>query len=52
MVALNELICKAEIESQMQRSNIWAPKRGVGGGMYWEIGIDVYTIATMSKIDK
>jgi len=28
------------------------PKAGGGGGMNWEIGIDIYTIDTMSKIGK
>ena len=28
------------------------PKGGGGGGMNWEIGIDIYTIDTMSKIGK
>ena len=44
----DELVCKAEIETQMQRTNIWTlgGKAGVGGsgGMNWEIGIDIYTL--------
>ena len=27
----DELICKAEIESQMQRTNLWLPRREAGG---------------------
>ena len=39
----DELICKAEIKTQIQRTNIWIP-RGEGGGMNWQIEIDVYTL--------
>ena len=41
----DELICKAEIESQMQKTNLWLPRgEGGGGGMNWEIGTDIYTL--------
>ena len=30
----DELVCKAEIETQMQRTNIWTP-RGESGGCGW-----------------
>ena len=44
----DEPVCKAEIEIQMQRTNIWTPRgesEGGGGGvMNWEIGIDMYTL--------
>ena len=38
-----------EIESQMQKTNLWLPRGesvgwGGGGGMNWEIGIDMYTL--------
>ena len=43
----DDLICKAEIEVQKQRT-----KEEKGGGMNWEIGIDIYTLLiTMYKID-
>ena len=44
----DEPICKAEIETQMQKTNVWTPREesghGGGGGMNWEIGIDMYTL--------
>ena len=40
----NELICKAETESQMQKINLWIPREEGRGGMNWEIGIDIYTL--------
>ena len=47
----DEPVCRAEIETQMQRTNVWTPKgESVGGGsggggvMNWEIGIDMYTL--------
>ena len=40
---IDELMCKVEIESQMQRTNIWTPRGEKGGGMNWKIGIDIYT---------
>ena len=44
---MDEPVCKAEIETQMQRTNVWTPRgesgRGGGGGvMNWEMGIDMY----------
>ena len=44
----DEPICKAEIETQTQRTNIWTPREEGEGGINWEIGIDIY--ATMYKI--
>ena len=50
-----ELVCKAEIETQIQRTKVWTQTGesggggGGGGGMKWEIGIDVYI--NMYKID-
>ena len=35
----NGLIYKAEIETQVQRANLWLPRRERGGGMNWEIGL-------------
>ena len=43
----DEPVCKAGIETQMQRTNVWTPRGkvvGGGGGMNWEIGIDMYTL--------
>ena len=35
-------------QTQMQRTNVWTPRgesgSGGGGGMNWEIGIDMYTL--------
>ena len=36
----DELICKAEIDTQMQGTNVWIPRRGEGR-MNWETEIDV-----------
>ena len=44
----NELIYKTEIELQMQKTNLWLS--GVrGGGINWEIGIDIYTLLYIIK---
>ena len=46
----DELVCKAKIETQMQRTYIWIPRGQTGrdggdaGGMNWEIGIEIYTL--------
>ena len=45
----DELHCKAEIETQMQRTNVWKP-RGECGGMNWEIGVDIYTLTCMKQL--
>ena len=36
---IDDPICKAEVEAQTQRTNVWI-LRGEGGGKIWEIGID------------
>ena len=49
----DEPVCKAEIETQMQRTNIWIPKGESGeggGGMNWEIRIDIYTLICIKQI--
>ena len=52
----DEPVCKAEIETQMQRTNVWTPREesmwgeGVGGRMNWEIGIDIYTLICIKQI--
>ena len=38
----NEPIYKTEIESQIQKTNLWLPRER-GGGMNWETGVDIYT---------
>ena len=44
----DEPVCEAEIETQMQRTNVWTPSGGKGGGggcvMNWETGIDIYAL--------
>ena len=43
----DELVFRAEIKRQMQRTNVWTPRGesgGGGGGMNWAIGIDMYTL--------
>ena len=41
----DEPVCKAEIDTQMQRTNVWTPRGGCWRGrMNWEIGIDIYTL--------
>ena len=45
----DELIYKTEVESQMQKTNLWLP--GVKGeGKIWEIGTDIYTLLYIKKI--
>ena len=46
----NELIYKTEIELQMQKTNLWLPGDKGGGGINWEIGIDVYTLLHIKQI--
>ena len=43
----NELIYKTEIESQIQKTNLWLPGGEGGGEINWEIGIDIYTLLYM-----
>ena len=39
----NELTYKVEVESQKRNLQLLGDK-GYGGGMYWENGIDIYTL--------
>ena len=48
----DELICKAEIETQMQRTNVWTPREEGRVGMNWEMGIDIYTRLCIKQITK
>ena len=48
----DEPVCRAEIETQKQRKNVWTPRGRSGGGggsgvMNWEVGIDMYTLMCM-----
>ena len=42
----HELVCKAETETDVENKcmDTKGGKRRVGGGMNWEIGIDIYTL--------
>ena len=40
----NWVICKAEIETQMERTKIWILKGGKRSGRNWKIGIDISTL--------
>ena len=46
----DEPVCKAEMETQMQRTNVWTPREERGSGMNWEIGIDIYTLICIKQI--
>ena len=51
----DEPVCKAEIETHMQRTNVWTPRGesevgGGGGGMNWETEIDIYTLICIKQI--
>ena len=49
----DEPVCKAEVETQMQRTNVWTPRGESGrwgGVMNWEIGIDIYTLICIKQI--
>ena len=41
---------KTETESQTQRKNLWLPQGKGGGGIDWEIGIDMYTLLYLKQI--
>ena len=49
-----KVICRAEIETQMQRAKVSTPRGESGGGdggvMNWEIGIDMYTLICIKWI--
>ena len=52
----DELVCRADIETQMQRTKVWTPSGergrggGGGGGMNWAIVIDIYTLICVKLI--
>ena len=39
----NELIYKTEVESQIQKTYLRLPGGKRGGGINWEVEIDIYT---------
>ena len=41
---IDNLIYKAEIETQIQRTTVWIPRGKERNEMKWEIGIDMYTL--------
>ena len=45
----DQLICKAEIDVPMQKTNVWISRRREGG-MNWKIGIDVSTQLCVKQI--
>ena len=45
----DEPICKAEIETDIENKHM-DTKGGKGGGMNWEIGIDIYTLLCIKQI--
>ena len=45
----DELVCKAEIESQMQRTNM-VTKGDRRDGTNWEIGIDTYALLCIKQL--
>ena len=52
--SIDELVCKAEIETQMQRTNVWTPREESGGGvggMNWDIGIDISTLICIKQVN-
>ena len=40
----DDLICKVETETQMQRTNVWVLRMKEGGGRNWETGIETYAL--------
>ena len=47
---IDDLICKAEIETQTQGTDVWIPRGEGEGGMKWEIGFDIYTVLCIKQI--
>ena len=41
---MGDLICKGEIETQRERTNIWMPRGRRMCGRNWETGSDTYTL--------
>ena len=48
----NELICKTEIDSQTQKTNLGLPKgKGGKGGINYEFGVNRYTVLYAKQIN-
>ena len=45
----NEPVYKTEVQLWMQKTNMWLPGYK-GGGINWEIGIDIYTLLYIKYI--
>ena len=46
----NQIIYKTEIESQMQKTNLWLPKGSGKERINWEIGMDIYTLLHIKQV--
>ena len=46
----NELIYKTEVDTQMQKTNLWLPGDKRKGGINWEIGTDICTLLYIKQI--
>ena len=46
-IGISNLIYKAELVTQMQRTNVWMPGEAQWV-MNWEIGIDIYTLLILT----
>ena len=49
---LDDLICKTEIETQIQRTNVWKPRQKGEGEKIGRLGLTHIHYGTMCKIDK
>ena len=45
----NELIYKTEVESHIQKTNVWLPEEKGVVGVNWETGIDIYTLLNIRR---
>ena len=43
-MGMDEFVYKTEVDSQIQKTNLWLPGYEEWGGKNWEIGIDIYTL--------
>ena len=41
---MDGFVYKTEVESQIQKTNLWLPGYKEWGGINWEIGTDIYTL--------
>ena len=47
---MDEFVYKTEVDSQIQKTNLWLPGYEEWGGKNWEIGIDIYTLLYIKQI--